>query len=141
MLTLNLKCTDGYWSINITEPKDLPFLSNAEKLIQQKKFENALTKYLTVQSQKALALKNLNDAEKNRQIQLSSSTLLGSAAALKSTKKRYEFSIRSSGTFMMAERSTVFGLDRAATLPVRLSSAVVPPTMGPDIWVSSPKVP
>jgi len=106
MLTLNLKCTDGYWSINVIEPKDLPFLSNAEKLNQQKKFENALTKYLKVQSQKALALKNLNDAEKNRQIQLSSSTLLGSAAALKSTKKRYEFAIRSSGTFMMAEPDT-----------------------------------
>lgn len=106
MLTLNLKCTDGYWSINVTEPKDLPFLSNAEKLIQQKKFENALNKYLMVQSQKALALKNLNDLEKNQQIQLSSSTLLGSAAALKSTKKRYEFSVRSSGTFMMAEPDT-----------------------------------
>ena len=106
MLALNLKCTDGYWTMNITEPKDLPFLTNTEKLIQQKKFENALTKYLTVQSQKALALKNLNDSEKNRQIQLSSSTLLGSAATLKSTKKRYEFSIRSSGTFMMAEPDT-----------------------------------
>ena len=107
LLTLNLKCTDGYWSLNITEPKDLPFLNNSEKLILQKKFESALTKYLNIQSQKALALKNLNDAENTRQVQFSSSLLLGSAAAVKSTKKRYEFSIRSAGTFMMAAPDTI----------------------------------
>ncbi len=107
LLTLNLKCTEGYWSLNITEPKDLPFLNNSEKLTLQKKFESALTKYLNIQSQKALALKNLNDAENTRQVQFSSSLLLGSAAAVKSTKKRYEFSIRSAGTFMMAAPDTI----------------------------------
>jgi hypothetical protein len=107
LLTLNLKCTDGYWSLNITEPKDLPFLNNSEKLTLQKKFESALTKYLNIQSQKALALKNLNEAENNSQVQISSSFLLGSAAAVKSPKKRYEFSIRSAGTFMMASPDTI----------------------------------
>ncbi len=106
VLIMNIKTTDGFWGLELVEPKNLPFLSASEKLVQQKKFEAAVLKYETIYKQKAAVLKSLNASKEIQKQQISTSVLLGSTATLKSGKKRYEFSVRSTGTFMIAKQDS-----------------------------------